>query len=197
MKQNKIEPKTFEYKMCKKVSELTQIINTMFVKATESEYKHRLSIQNCENNIKNLICEFQDREKELKETNKIQILELEKKIEQLVKEREEILKKANNSVKTMVDFTSQFPLTNNEENSLDEKSLDFEKLKQQNNQLKNKIEKLEAKILNERSLNLKLISKLRHHEEKKEHLKNKENANKKEPLNRKQSFDRVSPQQLL
>ncbi len=69
--------------MCKKI-ELTQIINSMFVKSTESELKHKAIVYAYENEIKSLLNGFQNREKDLIEKNK----DFERQIQYLIKKRE-------------------------------------------------------------------------------------------------------------
>lgn len=177
MKALQPQPKSFEFKMCKKVAELTSVINKMFIRSIESDARHKLIVNHLENEIKTLNLELKNRETELIEKNKKHVDDLEKQIQLLEKTREEqLMIKFNNSnnngidkeCRILKDFMCQFPSVsitfknnNNQDTETDKNNVTLESVKHTNNLLKIKLNKLEAKILNERALNLKLITKLR------------------------------------
>ena len=162
------QPKTFEYKMCKKVAELTSVINTIFMKSTEADSKNKVVIQNLENEIKNLVNEFKNRENEIIQSYTLKIENLEKQIASSAKHHEEPFTIKNAENKVMKDFSCQYPSvtisfkdSDSPENDIEKNNISIEKIKQMNNHLKVKVNKIEAKLLNERALNLRLITKLR------------------------------------
>ena len=63
----------FEFKMCKKVAELTSVINSLFMKSTEADSKNKLAIHDLENEIKNLVNDFKNRENEIIEKYTVKI----------------------------------------------------------------------------------------------------------------------------
>jgi hypothetical protein len=185
------QPKSLEHKMCKKVAELTQIIHSMFVKSTEFELKHKAIVYAYENEIKSIQNEFQNREKDLIEKNK----EFERQIQYLIKKRENIVEDYEEKIRILKDdkpvgkdFSCQFPSIN-EGNDIEKKSVTIEKLNLLNYHMRNKINKLETKIMNERLLNLKLINRLKCFEENMKKKNYERNLIKKESVNRVNSLN--------
>jgi hypothetical protein len=192
---NKSTPKTFEYKMCKKVAELTSVINSLFMKSTEADSKNKLAIHDLENEIKNLVNDFKNRENEIIEKYTVKIEDLQKQIQSLEKNHVELLSVKNEEIKMKKDFSCQYPSvtisfkeTICPENEDEKNNINIEKYKQMNNHLKIKVNKIEEKLLNERALNLRLITKLRQIEVSKKEIKS---------ISRKDSSRKNSPDKVV
>lgn len=173
--------KTQEYKLCKKIAELTQVVHKLFMRAVEAEHKNKAITKFYENEFKCLNQKFETREKDVIDMKQAYINELEEKIENLTTEKNAILNNfllkekssltdrssSIRSSKSIKDFSCQFP-SHMVENTIlenDKKLVEltqkYKRLKGLNDELRSKIIKMEIRTRNEKVQNERYVSKLK------------------------------------